>query len=92
LQQLAPALGALTGSDSGAASWFYAPTGTCAHRDLPLGTVVKVVRISTGASATCRVSDRGPTLATNRVIDLSPDTFAKLASTDAGVIDVRIEW
>jgi rare lipoprotein A (peptidoglycan hydrolase) len=92
LQQLAPALGALTGSDSGLASWFFAPAGTCAHRDLPLGTVVKVIRISTGASATCRVSDRGPTLATKRVIDLSPDTFEKLASKDAGVIDVRLEW
>ena len=92
LQQLAPAINALTGSDSGLASWFYAPAGTCAHRDLPLGTVVHVVRISTGASATCRVNDRGPTLATKRVIDLSPDTFEKLASKDAGVIDVRIEW
>jgi rare lipoprotein A (peptidoglycan hydrolase) len=92
LQQLAPAIGALTGSDSGLASWFYAPAGTCAHRDLPLGTVVKVIRISTGATASCRVNDRGPTLATKRVIDLSPDTFEKLASKDAGVIDVRIEW
>jgi rare lipoprotein A (peptidoglycan hydrolase) len=54
--------------------------------------VVRIVRISTGASATCRVNDRGPTLATKRVIDLSPDTFEKLASKDAGVIDVRIEW
>jgi rare lipoprotein A len=92
LQQLAPAIGALTGSDSGLASWFYAPAGTCAHRDLPLGTVVKVIRISTGVSASCRVNDRGPTLATKRVIDLSQDTFEKLASKDAGVIDVRIEW
>jgi rare lipoprotein A (peptidoglycan hydrolase) len=92
LQQLAPAIGALTGSDSGLASWFYAPAGTCAHRDLPLGTVVKVIRISTGVSTSCRVNDRGPTLATKRVIDLSQDTFEKLASKDAGVIDVRIEW
>jgi hypothetical protein len=76
----------------GLASWFDAPDGTCAHRDLPLGTVVKVTRPSTGASTTCRVSDRGPSLATNRVIDLSMDTFAKLASPDAGVIEVRIEW
>lgn len=92
LQQLAPALGALSGSDGGIASWFYAPAGTCAHRDLPLGTVVTVTRLSTGASTTCRVADRGPTLATKRVIDLSPDVFEKLASRDAGVIEVLIAW
>jgi hypothetical protein len=70
----------------GAASWFDAPAGTCAHRDLPLGTVVTVTRTSTGVATTCRVNDRGPAPATNRVIDLSLDTFSKLASPDAGVI------
>lgn len=92
LQQLAPAINALSGSDGGIASWFYAPVGTCAHRDLPLGTIVTVTRVATGASTTCRVADRGPTLATKRVIDLSPDVFEKLASKDAGVIEVRIAW
>jgi rare lipoprotein A (peptidoglycan hydrolase) len=92
LQQLAPALNALSGSDDGIASWFYAPPGTCAHRDLPLGTVVTITRLATGASTTCRVADRGPTLATRRVIDLSPDVFDKLASRDAGVIEVLLSW
>jgi rare lipoprotein A (peptidoglycan hydrolase) len=27
-----------------------------------------------------------------RIIDLSRDTFAKIASTSSGVIQVRIEW
>jgi rare lipoprotein A (peptidoglycan hydrolase) len=31
-------------------------------------------------------------LETGRVIDLSMDVFAKLASTDTGLIDVTIEW
>lgn len=88
LKTVVPAAAAVLG----AASWFDAPDGTCAHRDLPLGTVVKVTRTSTGVSTTCRVADRGPTLATNRIIDLSLGTFEKLASPDAGVIDVRIEW
>lgn len=88
LQKIVPTAAAVLG----VASWFDAPAGTCAHRDLPLGTIVTVTRTSTGASTTCRVSDRGPSLATNRVIDLSQDTFAKLASPDAGVIEVRIEW
>jgi rare lipoprotein A (peptidoglycan hydrolase) len=88
LQRIVPAAAAVLGE----ASWFDAPPGTCAHRDLPLGTIVKVTRTSNGASTTCRVADRGPSLQTNRVIDLSLDTFEKLASSDAGVINVRIEW
>jgi rare lipoprotein A len=84
--------GAVTRTDSGVASWFKAPTGTCAHRTLPLGTMIKVTRNETGATASCKVADRGPTVATGRLIDLSQDTFEKLASTDAGLIDVRIEW
>jgi rare lipoprotein A len=83
---------ALTRSDSGVASWFNAPDATCAHRTLPMGTMVKVTRISNGAAATCKVNDRGPTVATGRLIDLSLDTFEKLAAKEAGLIDVRIEW
>ncbi len=79
-------------NDAGIASWFNAPDNTCAHRTLPFGTMVKVVRASNGASAFCKVNDRGPTLATGRLIDLSMDTFAKLAAPEAGLIDVTIEW
>ena len=84
--------GALTRTDSGVASWFGAPAATCAHRTLPMGTLVKVTRTHNGASATCKVDDRGPTLETGRLIDLSLDTFEKLASSEAGLIDVMIEW
>lgn len=88
LQNTAAAAAAVFGQ----ASWFNAPDGTCAHRDLPMGTIVKVTRVSTGMWTTCRVNDRGPTLATNRLIDLSLDTFEKLAASEAGVITVQIEW
>jgi rare lipoprotein A len=84
--------GAVTRTDSGVASWFKAPEGTCAHRTLPMGTLIKVTRIPNGASASCKVDDRGPTVETGRLIDLSLDTFEKLASREAGLIDVRIEW
>ncbi|MDP1807862.1 MAG: septal ring lytic transglycosylase RlpA family protein [Acidimicrobiales bacterium] len=84
--------GAVTRTDSGVASWFKAPAATCAHRTLPMGTMIKVTRIHNGASATCKVDDRGPTLETGRLIDLSLDTFEKLAAREAGLIDVRIEW
>ena len=84
--------GALTRTDSGVASWFKAPAATCAHRTLPMGTVIKVTRMHNGASASCKVDDRGPTVETGRLIDLSLDTFEKLAASEAGLIDVRIEW
>ena len=83
---------AVTRTDSGIASWFNAPDATCAHRTLPMGTLVKVTRIHNGAVASCKVNDRGPTLETGRLIDLSLDTFEKLATSGAGLIDVRIEW
>lgn len=89
---VAAASAALTHSDSGIASWFNAPDATCAHRTLPFGTMVKVTRIHNGASATCKVNDRGPTLETGRLIDLSLDTFEKLADKGTGLIDVTIEW
>lgn len=84
--------GAVTRTDSGVASWFKAPEATCAHRSLPMGTVIKVTRLQNGASASCKVDDRGPTVETGRLIDLSVDTFEKLAAREAGLIDVRIEW
>lgn len=84
--------GAVTKADSGVASWFNAPDATCAHRTLPLGTLVKVIRPYNGATATCKVNDRGPTVETGRLIDLSLDTFEKLAPKQVGLIDVTIEW
>ena len=84
--------GTLTRTDSGVASWFGAPAATCAHRTLPMGTLVTVTRIHNGATATCKVDDRGPSLETGRLIDLSLDTFEKLAASEAGLIDVMIEW
>ena len=79
-------------TDGGVASWFNAPDNTCAHRTLAFGTMVKVTRVKNGAVAYCKVNDRGPTIATGRLIDLSMDTFAKLAPPEAGLIDVTIEW
>ena len=80
-----------THTDRGVASWFGAPAGTCAHRTIPFGTVVRVTRLHNGAVTTCVVDDWGPA-DTTRVIDLSTDTFEKLAYVEAGLIDVVIEW
>lgn len=43
---------------------------TCAHRSLPLGTLVRVTNLGNHKSVVVRVNDRGPYLA-SRVIDLS---------------------
>jgi rare lipoprotein A len=80
-----------THADRGVASWFNAPDGTCAHRTLAVGTVVRVTRLHNGATTTCVVDQGGPE-DTTRVIDLSMDTFEKLAYPEAGLIDVLIEW
>lgn len=81
-----------TKTDTGIASWFGAPAATCAHLTIPMGTIVKVTRLHNGATTTCTVDDRGPTAETGRLIDLSLDTFEKLAPRGVGLIDVKIEW
>ena len=78
-------------SETGDASWYGAPAGTCAHPWLAIGTLVTVTNLATGRSTTCRVADRGP-FAGGRVIDLSKASFAQIASLSSGVIDVRLTW
>jgi rare lipoprotein A len=43
---------------------------TCAHRSLPLGTLIRVTNLINHKSVVVRVTDRGPFLA-SRVVDLS---------------------
>ena len=79
-------------SETGGATWYdAAPPGTCAHRTLPFGTLVTITNLSTGATATCTVEDRGPYV-DGLVIDLAKDVFSKLASLSTGTIQVRISW
>jgi rare lipoprotein A len=79
-------------SQSGKASWYdAAPAGTCAHRTLPMGTIVTVTATARGKSTTCRVADRGPYV-NGWIIDLSKETFSSLAPLDDGVISVRLTW
>ena len=56
---------------------------TCAHRSLPFGTKLKVVRVKTGASVVVRVNDRGP-YAKRRVLDLSEAAGKELGLDKAG--------
>lgn len=75
----------------GNASWYAYTAGTCAHKSIPKGTVVKVTNLATGVWTTCVVADRGP-YGDGRILDLSRDVFAKLASNSSGVISVKAEW
>ena len=64
---------------------------TMAHRSLPFGTIVRVVRVSTGASVVVEVTDRGPFGSRRRIADLSGEAARRLDMLRAGVVDVRLE-
>lgn len=87
-----PAPPAPSHTEEGGAS-YYSPSdpAECAHRTAPMGTVLTVTNLANGKSVTCKVGDRGP-FVDGRVIDLSKQAFASLASTSTGVIQVRVTW
>ena len=60
---------------------------TAAHRSLPFGTVVRCTLGSSSVDVV--ITDRGP-FVEGRELDLAKAAFAKLAHTDAGLIN--IEW
>ncbi len=78
-------------SESGQATWYGAPDGTCASPDLPFGTVLTVTDQANGARVTCTVEDREDP-ASGRVLDLSESGFAALADPSEGVIEVTLSW
>jgi rare lipoprotein A len=64
---------------------------TMAHRTLPFGTVVRVVRVSNGVAVTLCVADRGPFGNRRRVADLSREAARRLDMIRDGVVEVRLE-
>lgn len=64
---------------------------TAANRELPFGTILRVVREDTGASVIVRVNDRGPFRDRARILDLSRAAAEALDMIHAGVVDVRAE-
>jgi rare lipoprotein A len=77
----------------GEASWYsFAPgTGlTAAHPWLPFGTVVTITNIANGKTVQVVINDRGPF--GGRIIDLSDEAFALIASLSQGVCRVRLSW
>ena len=88
-----PTPAASTGqSETGQATWYQTDDpAVCAHKTLPMGTVVTVTNVDTGKSTTCKVGDRGPYVE-GRIIDLSPEAFSQLAPLSTGVINVKLTW
>jgi len=81
------------GAQVGEASWYsFAPGSelTAAHPWLPFGTVVNVTNIANGESVQVVINDRGPF--GGRIIDLSDEAFARIASLSQGVCQVRLSW
>ena len=63
---------------------------TCAHRSLPLGSVVRVTNMETGKNVALEVNDRGPYVK-GRIIDLSEGAARELGVRDKGILLVRLE-
>lgn len=62
---------------------------TCAHRTLPLGTLLEVRNPKNNKTVVVRVTDRGPFIR-NRVIDLSYAAAKQLDIVQLGVAHVEI--
>jgi rare lipoprotein A len=62
---------------------------TCAHKDLPFQTILKVTNPKTGQSVTVRVNDRGP-FTRGRDLDLSYAAAKEIGMLRAGVIPVEV--
>ncbi len=63
---------------------------TAAQRDLPFGSVVRLVNMRNGRSAVVRINDRGPYVE-GRNIDVSYGAAQKLGIVNRGVARVRME-
>jgi len=63
---------------------------TCAHRTLPMGSLVRVTEIATGNAVVVKVNDRGP-FGKGRIVDLSEGAARELGIHQKGVTLVRVE-
>jgi rare lipoprotein A len=63
---------------------------TCAHRSLPLGSLIRVTNLSNHKTVVVRVNDRGP-MPTSRVVDLSYAAARFLGFSSRGTAPVRLD-
>jgi rare lipoprotein A len=74
----------------GKASYYRAPSQTCAHRSLPFGTQVRVTNLANRRSTVLVVKDRGPFIK-GRIIDVSTQAADALRFRRSGVVQVAVE-
>ena len=63
---------------------------SAAHKSLPLGSKVRVTKLSSGKSIDVRINDRGP-FVKGRIIDLSRRAARDLGIINSGVAKVKVE-
>lgn len=63
---------------------------TCAHRSLPLGSLIRVTNLNNHKTVVVRVNDRGP-MPQSRVIDLSYAAARFLGFSSRGTAPVRLD-
>ncbi len=63
---------------------------TAAHRELPMGTTVRVTNLATNQSVVAKITDRGP-FVEGRTLDLSLAAAKEIGVYRAGVAKVKIE-
>ncbi len=81
----------LAGNKTASGEMYHPDDFTAAHRSLPFGTIVRVVRTDTGRETYVKINDRGPFGNAKRVIDLSRAAATELEMLRAGVVPVRVE-
>jgi rare lipoprotein A len=92
-------------SEVGVASWYGPPYNnrrgadgtiydqnamTAAHRELPMGSIVRVTNLSNNQSVVVRITDRGPFI-DGRIIDLSLAAAKEIDVYRPGTAKVRVE-
>lgn len=92
-------------SEIGTASWYGPPYNnhrgadgtiydqnamTAAHRELPMGSIVRVTNLSNNQSVIVRITDRGPFI-DGRIIDLSLAAAKEIDVYRPGTAKVRVE-
>lgn len=82
---------ALAGNPTASGEVFDPSRFTAAHRSLPFGTVLRVVRLDNGMHTYVKVNDRGPFGDEHRVIDLAKIAASRIDMLSDGVVDVRLE-
>ncbi len=63
---------------------------TCANKELPFNTILKVTNLANGKTVEVRVNDRGP-FVQGREVDLSTQAAIDLGMTKSGLAQVKLE-